>query len=314
MEYSTLTKKDIDRRKNWITKITQISRNKDDYPDFKVKSEKVQEELVKEYENEGISALLSHLRLCGAIPENYKYNGTEEKLYSKYTDVVIHTAYTSIGLQSSVLTERGDAADVECSCQSCNYDFVADAKAFRLSRTAKNQKDFKVQAINNWKGQKKYAMLICPVYQLPVKESQIYEQAMQSSVCIFTYTHLATLVRYGVDRAREVDPEVRLHDVFKKVEEMKKNPSQKADDYWGVLNKAFFGINDTCMNNIWEQEKTACSESIKYGKEEASELLKSAKETIKQMIKQDENRIDKRIEKVNGVGNKRLLFSIKLNT
>jgi len=117
-----------------------------------------------------------------------------------------------------------------------------------------------------------------------------------------------------VDRAREVDPEVRLHDVFKKVEEMKKNPSQKADDYWGVLNKAFFGINDTCMNNIWEQEKTAYSESIKYGKEEASELLKSAKETIKQMIKQNENRIDKRIEKVNGVGNKRLLFSIKLNT
>ena len=28
------------------------------------------------------------------------------------------------------------------------YSLVADAKAFRLSRTAKNQKDFKVQAMD----------------------------------------------------------------------------------------------------------------------------------------------------------------------
>ncbi len=58
-----------------------------------------------------------------------------------------------------------------------DYSFVADAKAFRLSRTAKNQKDFKVQAMDDWKHSKTYAMVVCPVYQLLTRTSQIYQQA-----------------------------------------------------------------------------------------------------------------------------------------
>ena len=52
-------------------------------------------------------------------------------------------------LKSLVLSERGDADDVEDFAKQ--YSFVADAKAFRLSRTAKNQKYFKIQAMDNWK-------------------------------------------------------------------------------------------------------------------------------------------------------------------
>lgn len=58
-------------------------------------------------------------------------------------------------LETRVLTERGDAADVEAV--SSNFSFVADAKAFRLSRTARNQKDFKVQAMDRWKHGTPYA-------------------------------------------------------------------------------------------------------------------------------------------------------------
>ena len=78
-----------------------------------------------------------------------------------------------------------------------DYSFVADAKAFRLSRTAKNQKDFKVEAMDGWKHGKPFAMVVCPVYQLPSRTSQIYQQAVARSVCICTYTHLAVLVRYA---------------------------------------------------------------------------------------------------------------------
>ena len=94
-----------------------------------------------------MDSLLGHLRLCGAMPENYGHDTSEEKLYSKYTDVVIHEAYSFMGFNSLVLRERADVADVECV--SNDYSFVADAKTFRLSRTAKNQKDFKVQAMDD---------------------------------------------------------------------------------------------------------------------------------------------------------------------
>ncbi len=74
------------------------------------------------------------------------------------------------------------------------YSFVADAKVFRLSRTAKNQKDFKIQAMDNWKFGKPFAMVVCPLYQIPSKNSQIYQQASARNVCIFSYSHLAVLV------------------------------------------------------------------------------------------------------------------------
>ncbi len=116
-------------------------------------------------------------------------------MYSKYTDCLLSLAYTNLGLKSIVLKERADAADVEAFAK--DYSFVADAKAFRLSRTAKNQKDFKVQAMHGWKRGKPYAMVVCPIYQLPTSSSQIYQQAISQNVCIFTYSHLSLLLSYS---------------------------------------------------------------------------------------------------------------------
>lgn len=92
-----------------------------------------------------------------------------------------------------MLTERADAADVESFAKE--YSFVADAKVFRLSRTAKNQKDFKIQAMDFWKRGKPFAMVVCPLYQLPSRNSQIYQQACMRNVCILSYSHLAVLTR-----------------------------------------------------------------------------------------------------------------------
>ncbi|MGB6469600.1 MAG: HindIII family type II restriction endonuclease, partial [Candidatus Acidiferrales bacterium] len=135
MPFEVLTEKAIQRRRHWIGKIAKISGK------FGDDSAKVDRELAAEFKHEGVSALLDHLRLCGAIPEHYGHDSSAEKLYSKYTDALLAHAYRAIGLTSLVLTERADSADVEAV--AANYSLVADAKAFRLSRTAKNQKDFK---------------------------------------------------------------------------------------------------------------------------------------------------------------------------
>jgi type II restriction enzyme len=126
----------INRRTQWVEKIQQLSGKFSDY------YENLKQDLSDEIKQEGVSALIDHLRLCGNIPELYAHDSSEEKLYAKYTDSLLAEVFKAVGLRSHVITERADAADVEVFATS--YSFVADAKSFRLSRTAKNQKDFKM--------------------------------------------------------------------------------------------------------------------------------------------------------------------------
>src|ERR1022692_4165169 len=88
-------------------------------------------------------AVVLHIEYGGVIPEAYSHDSSEEKLFAKYCDFLLASALGLLGMKSNVIEERADAADVEASTGT--YSIVGDAKAFRLSRTAKNQKDFKVE-------------------------------------------------------------------------------------------------------------------------------------------------------------------------
>lgn len=274
MNAKILTKQEIDHRAYWVEEISRLSGN------FGVDSDRVEQEISREVRDKGILPLLGHLRLCGAIPERYGHDSSEEKLYSKYTDVVIHEAYTAMGLTSLVLKERADVADVECVCAA--YSFVADAKAFRLSRTAKNQKDFKVQAMDNWKHGKPYAMVVCPVYQLPTRSSQIYQQAAARNVVLASYTHLAVLVRYA-EQVGKPKAQRLLHALFKAVEAM--NPSKDAVPYWQAVNAVFLSAG-TCLPAIWREEKVASTESIAVARDEALLFLAAERERIMRLSRQ----------------------------
>ena len=275
MDLEVITKQDIEGRSYWIEEISRLSGS------FGVSSDRLERKVSDEIQQRGITALLGHLRLCGAIPEGYGHDSTEEKLYSKYTDIVIHEAYTVMGFKSMVLKERADTADVECTCNG--YSFVADAKAFRLSRTAKNQKDFKVQAMDSWKHGSPFAMVVSPVYQLPSRTSQIYQQAATRSVCISTYTHLAVLVRYA-ELAGQSNAIALLHDVFKSVEVM--NPSKDAGAYWQTVNRAFLNP-DPRIAGIWKEEKIASVDSVKVAQEEALQYLADERRRIMKLSRDE---------------------------
>ena len=118
------------------------------------------------------------LKQIGTIPEYISHDSTEEKLFSKVSDAVLARAFREIGLKSTVLKERGDSADVLAESSIHGYTFVADAKAFRMSRTAKNQKDFKVVVLSGWRKDADYAVLCAPYFQYPSKSGQIYAQAI----------------------------------------------------------------------------------------------------------------------------------------
>ena len=272
---------------------------------------KLEKELEAEIKKNGVPSLIVHLRLCGNIPESYGHDTSEEKLYSKYTDCLLSLAYTAMGLKSLVLKERADAADVEAFAK--DYSFVADAKAFRLSRTAKNQKDFKVQAMHGWKRGKPYAMVVCPIYQLPTSSSQIYQQATTQNVCIFTYSHLAVLLSYS-----EKEGQTKAQQLLKKIFETVKtlNPSKNATDYWLAINKTILSFSKA-IQPLWSIEKDVATESIAISKEEALTFLAQEREKIMRMSHNEAlkeliklHKIESRMKTINAVSDNGL-FTIQ---
>lgn len=257
----------LERRRSWVQEIAKLS------GDFGQDTARLTTELTAEVDRDS-AALYDHLRLCGAIPEAYGRDSSEEKLYSKYTDVVVSHAFRAMGLSSDVLSERGGAADVEAS--GANFAFVADAKAFRLSRTARNQKDFKVQAMDGWKQGKPFAVVVAPLYHLPARSSQIYMQAGERNVAILSYSHLAVLVGLA-DRARLRVAEDALHDVFRAVEAM--TPTKSAASFWQIVNRALLD-SDECCAELWEIERLAAEQACAAVKAEALAFLATERERL----------------------------------
>ncbi len=261
----------IATRKHWIAEIKKISGN------FGADATRLETELAEEFRISGGMGLRNHLRLCGAIPETYSHDSSEEKLYSKYTDVLASLAFAHLGIRSVVLVERADAADVECFAD--DYEFVADAKAFRLSRTAKNAKDFKVPSMHKWKYHRPHAMVICPLYQVPSSSSQIYRQAISDDVCIFSFSHLSLLTAFA-DAVSPDDARRLLKQIFKVVITL--HPSKDANAYWRSINKTILEFN-ACLKDLWREEKLAFVEAIADAKKEALTCLSFERSLILRM-------------------------------
>lgn len=134
----------------------------------------------------------------GSIPEDIEHDSSEEKLYSKVSDIVLAKCFQELGLQSSVNKERANCADVVARSCFHNYSLIGDAKSFRLSRTAKNQKDFKVKSMADWKGDHDYSVLVCPYYQYPKSKSQIYGQALNDNITLFSWEYLSILLENDI--------------------------------------------------------------------------------------------------------------------
>lgn len=134
----------------------------------------------------------------GSIPEDIGHDSSEEKLYAKVSDIILAKCFQELGLRATVNKERANCADVLAKSQFHNYSLVGDAKSFRLSRTAKNQKDFKVKSMVDWKADNDYSVLVCPYYQYPKSRSQIYGQALDDNILLFSWEHLSILLENNI--------------------------------------------------------------------------------------------------------------------
>lgn len=134
----------------------------------------------------------------GTIPEVIEASSTEEKLYSKASDIVLARCFSEIGLKAKALSERGNSVDIVAESHH-GYTLVADAKTFRLSRTAKNQKDFKISTLSRWRGMEHdFAVLVAPYFQYPNTSSQIYASSLSDKVCLLSWEHILFLLNQQV--------------------------------------------------------------------------------------------------------------------
>ncbi|MDE2898888.1 MAG: HindIII family type II restriction endonuclease [Chloroflexota bacterium] len=263
------------RRSLWVANLSNTSGRFRDHSLGVVKS------LKKEIARDGNNAILDHLRVCGAVPEQYSPSSSEEKLYSKYTDAVVSVSFEAIGLSSMVIDARADTADVQARAQ--NFSLVADAKVFRLSRTARNQKDFKVQSMDSWRNGLDYAIIVGPIYQFLSGNSQIYQQAIARNVCLLSFSHLACLVSLTEAKDKDSSEEL-LHKLLKTVGVL--HPGKSASDYWTAINHALVESLPP-EAGIWESEKKLSLEGLQIAKDESLKHLTLARNRLLGLSRQE---------------------------
>ena len=242
--------------------------------------------------------LVAELIQVGIMPEVFEHDSSEEKLWSKFSDIILSKSLDFLGLKSEVLRTRGNSADVYSRTK--NYTLVSDAKCFRLSRTAKNQKDFKVKALDDWRRQDTYALLVSPLAQYPADKSQIYPQAFAQNVTLLSYLHLQFLIEKGVRG--------NLEDLWKLPvfisKNYKKEDQKRGSTYWHAvdtivakLTKQPVEIMRQYKQREIEVTKKVGQEGINYWETKIKEFNKLTRaQAVKLLIKAQ--KIEQKIETI----------------
>lgn len=149
--------------------------------------------------------VLSLITEIGIIPEDIGHDSSEEKLYTKVSDILFAKALKEMDFEVTVLKERSNCADIIAQSKYHNYSLVGDAKAFRLSRTAKNAKDFKVDSMVHWREDNDFSVLACPYFQYPKNNSQIYRSALDGNVSLFSWEYLYIILSENVKESEDTD-------------------------------------------------------------------------------------------------------------
>lgn len=226
----------------------------------------------------------------GIIPEDIVHDSTEEKLYTKVSDILFAKALKEMDFEVQVLRERSNCADIVAQSKYHGYSLVGDAKAFRLSRTAKNAKDFKVDSMVHWRGDNDYSVLACPYYQYPKANSQIYKSALDGNVALFSWEYLYVLLSAHVKET----PNLNLSDLWNQsaiirrnvtVEESNKSFIRQQD--CNLLN--IINISENVFNQLFAQIKEMIVErgnsEILYYEDEINRIRQLDRETaIEELI------------------------------
>lgn len=234
----------------------------------------------------------------GIMPEFFDHDSSEEKLWAKYSDIMLAKSLEYLGFKARVMRTRGNSADV--FAQSDGYTLIGDAKCFRLSRTAKNQKDFKIKALDDWRRENTYAVLVGPLNQYTGNRGQIYEQAIDRNVTLISYTHLKFLLDNNVN-----DKLKRLWEVGMRLKNLLRTKADhRGDAYWEEIDKTVLEVTGKNIKNLIKYKlleveitKKNGEKAITYWESKIKELSGlSREEAVKRLIKSQ--KIEQKIQTI----------------
>lgn len=237
------------------------------------------------------SSVVNLITEIGTIPEDIAHDSTEEKLYTKTSDILFAKALELMDFDVMVLRERADSADIVAKSKYHSYSLVGDAKAFRLSRTAKNAKDFKVDAMVHWKGSNDFSVLACPYFQYPKTKSQIFKEALIGNVCLFSWEYLYIMLQENIKESQDFS----LKDLWNQssiigqsttIENIKSSFIEKQNISFNTL----LNISSDKFNNYFDVIKRLITERgeeeiLFYENEIARIKMLNREEAIKELLK-----------------------------
>lgn len=235
---------------------------------------------------------------AGIMPEVFDHDSSEEKLWAKYSDILLAKSLEGLGFEAEVMRTRGNSADVRA--QSDGYTLIGDAKCFRLSRTARNQKDFKIKALDDWRRENTYAVLAGPLNQYPGNRSQIYGQAIDRNVTLISYAHLKFLLDNSVNEKLK-----RLWEVGMRLKNLlKAKADHRGHAYWEEIDKTVLEATGKNIKNLSEYKlleaeitKRNGEEGISYWENKIKELSGLSREdAVKMLIKSQ--KIEQKIQTI----------------
>jgi len=130
--------------------------------------------------------------------------------------------------------------------------------------------------MDGWRDDLDYAVVVCPIYQLPSRTSQIYQQAIARNVCILSYSHMAALIGLANRRGKSA-AEKGLNNLLKSVALM--HPSKSAGDYWLGINRSLLAALKGDAD-LWTAEKTASFAALEIAKDEALSCLQAERNRL----------------------------------
>ena len=159
-----------------------------------------------------------------------------------------------------------------------------------MSRTAKNQKDFKVSALDTWRKENNYAVLVSPLMQYPTNKSQIYEQAIKRNVTLISYTHLHFLLDFHKKQSLQ-----SLWETGKRLSLLDESEHEKFQVYWNEIDKTVCKIVGQSEEKLKEYKlleiektKQIGNEGITFWQNKIAEFNQLSREdAIKLLIKSE---------------------------
>jgi hypothetical protein len=267
---------------------------------FRIANEKNPFDLL-EKELAGLSKgqLIENIIGCGILPEMFEHDSSEEKLWAKYSDIMLSLALSVLGIKAKVIRTRGDSADVLGEAK--NYSIVGDAKTFRLSRSAKNQKDFKIKALDDWRRESDFALLVSPLAQYPVRRSQIYCQAVERNVTLLSYTHLRYLLQHHTSQ----DLSIVWRTGTNLQTSLKREQQYEPHVYWQAIDATVCRVVHRPIESLKEHKLVEIAETKRLGAEGIAYWRKrilqyralSRQDAIKKLIKAE--KIEAKIDMIN---------------